>query len=82
MNEIYINGLLDSKCEEWKELIDNDDFITIVKSGDTVTITYLEYDTTLSYRRTFESMILEFESDDMITILECKPNDFASIVIW
>lgn len=82
MNEIYINGLTDSKYNAWKELIDNDDFLTLEKSGDTVTITYLEYDTTLSCRRTFDSLVLEFESDDMITILECVPNDFASIVIW
>ena len=82
MNEIYINGLTDSKCEAWKELIDNDNFITILKSGDTVEITYLEDDTTLSCRRTFDSLVLEFESDDMITILECASNDFASIVIW
>ena len=82
MNEIYINGLLDSKYTAWKELVDNDDFLTMEKTGDNITISFPEYDTTLSCRRTFESMILEFESDDMITILECKPNDFASIVIW
>ena len=82
MSEIYINNLQDSKYEAWKELIDNDDFLTMVKIGSNVTITFPEYDTTFSCRRTFESMILEFESDDMITILECKPNDFASIVIW
>lgn len=82
MNEIYINGLTDSKYNAWKELIDNDNFLTLEKIGNDITISYPEYDTVFSCRRTFESMILEFESDDMITILECALNDFASIVIW
>lgn len=82
MNEIYINGLLDSKYNAWKELINNDNFLTLEKADNNITIGYYECDTVFSCRRTLNSMILEFESDDIITILECSVNDFASIVIW
>lgn len=89
MNEIYINGLTDSKYNAWKELIDNDNCLEIEKACidnatrcNDVTITYPECEITFSCRRTDSRLILEFESDDMITILECALNDFASIVIW
>lgn len=82
MNEIYINGLLDSKYKAWSELVDNDNCVEIERIGADTTITYPECEVTFSCRRTDSRLILEFESEDMITILECASNDFVSIVIW
>lgn len=86
MNELIINYLQPEKYEAWKSLIDNMNGISIDKVNDktgnvTATITYYEMDVTVSIRQTFDSTIIEFVSDDMITMLECRPDQYGSIVL-
>lgn len=86
MNELIINYLQPEKYEDWKSLIDNMNGITIDKVNDktgnvTATITYYEMYVAVSIRQTFDSTIIEFVSDDMITMLECNPNQYGSIVL-
>lgn len=86
MNELIISYLQPEKYEAWKSLIDNMNGITIDemnnKTGNvTATITYYEMDVAVSIRQTFDSTIIEFVSDDMITMLECNPNQYGSIVL-
>ena len=86
MNELIINYLQPKKYEAWKELIDCMNGMNITKVDDktgnvTATIEYYEMDITITIRQTFDSTIIEFVSDDMITVLECRPDQYGSIVL-
>lgn len=87
MNKITVTGITLPTYEEWKSLVDDMSGLNIeiykgaVPGTVTCGLTYDENSVTLSIRRTSMNVVIEFESDDMVTILDATSDDFEAIHI-